>query len=178
MDNGGEIMSYKVDVGMMDRRRALTGERKTYEIKQLWDRSKEILCKAAIGMKQVDIAKEMNITSATVSSTINSQLGRDYIKEIRDSREEMYKKQKERISDLADSALSFYENVFSRNGELKLKKEIAETVLLELSGHRVPTKTQSASMSIHANLAQIAEFKKRGLAQARKSGNLAENYND
>ena len=89
MDNGGEIMSYKVDVGMMDRRRALTGERKTYEIKQLWDRSKEILCKAAIGMKQVDIAKEMNITSATVSSTINSQLGRDYIKEIRDSREEM-----------------------------------------------------------------------------------------
>lgn len=170
---------YGLDDRMIDRRRKPAGERRTYETKQLWERSKEILGLHVLGMKGTEIAEKLNITPATVYSTTNSQLGQEYIKGIRESREGSIKTFKERIGELTERSLEFYQKVFDdpREGSLRLKKEISDTVLLELSGLRVPTKTQNQSMQVHANLEQIAEFKRRGLAAARANGTVVE-YND
>ena len=57
-----------------DRRRAAPGKRKTYEIKQLWQRQHEIIRMALVGMDNKDIARALGITKEAVSMTLNSQI--------------------------------------------------------------------------------------------------------
>jgi len=47
-----------------------------YQLTELQDTHREILRRAAIGQKHVDIAREMSITTATVANAVNSELGR------------------------------------------------------------------------------------------------------
>jgi len=48
--------------------------------------------------------------------------------------------------------------------------KVADTVLLELSGLRAPTRIQSHSVHTVLSAEELEEFKKRGIAAARESG--------
>lgn len=156
-----------------DLRRKDSEERKTYEIKQLWQRSHEIVNLAARGFKNVDIAEILNINPQTVSNTLNSELGQHKLSEIRLERDEEAKKVSEKIRILTNKALAVYHEIFDdESGECTLrdKKNTADTVLLELSGLRAPTKIQSQHVSTTLTLQELEEFKKRGIQAARESG--------
>jgi len=144
-----------------------------YEIKQLWQRSHEIVNLSARGYKNREIAQILNISPVTVSNTLNGKLGQHKLSEIRQERDIETKKTVEKIRVLTDKALNVYHDIFdneSGQATIKDQKSVADTVVLELSGLRVPTKVQSHS--VHTNLTkdEIEAFKMRGNQAAQNTG--------
>jgi predicted transcriptional regulator len=164
---------YGFDFKDVDRRRVPLDERKTYDIKGLWQRSHEIINLAAKGYKGTEIAEILNITPQTVSNTLNSELGQHKLSEIRQERDGELKKTVEKVRVLTDKALQVYHEIFDdESGEctLKDKMKAADTVLLELSGLRVPTRIQSQSVHTVLTPEELEEFKQRGIKAAKESG--------
>ena len=156
-----------------DGRRKPAGERKTYDIKQLWQRNHEIINLAARGFKHTEIAEILNINQQTVSNTLNSELGQHKLSDIRLERDEETKKVSEKIRVLTNKALDTYHEIFDdESGELGLKDKgnFATSFLNEMSGLRAPTRIQSQSISTVLTAEELAEFKERGTAAARASG--------
>lgn len=168
---------YGFETRDVDQRKAPVGERKTYDIKKLWQHNHEIINLAAQGFKQLEIAEILGISPATVSNTLNSTLGQQKLSEIRFGRDIEAKKTNEKIRILTTKALQTYHEIFdddSGNVSLKDKKQVADTVLLELSGLRAPTRVQSLSATLNLTPEELNEFKKRGIAAARESGMIVE----
>ena len=165
---------YGFDFRDVDLRRVAEGqEKKTYNIKALWQRSHEIINLAARGFKQVQIADILNIHEQTVSNTLNSELGQKKLAELRGARDEEAKITIEKIRVLADKALQTYNEIFdNEDGQATLKdrKDVADTVLLELSGLRAPTKIHTSSVSTVLTAEEIENFKNRGLKAAKEIG--------
>ena len=152
-------------------------ERKTYDIKALWQTNHEIINLAARGFKGTDIAEILNIHPQTVSNTLNSELGQRKLSELRLGRDEEAKKTCEKIRVLTDKALSVYHEIFDdESGEcsLKDKKAAADTVALELSGLRAPTRIQSQSVNMTLTPEELESFKKRGIEAARDAGMIVD----
>lgn len=156
-----------------DLRRVSGAEKKTYNIKALWQRSHEIINLAVQGWKQTDIAEILNVSEATVSLTLNSELGKRKLAEMRYSRDEDAKKQSEKIRSLTNKAIEVYNEILdNEQGEATLgdRMKVSDTVLLELSGLRAPTKIQSSNISMTLSPTEIEEFKKRGFKAAQEVG--------
>ncbi|MBU2346541.1 MAG: hypothetical protein KJ888_20315 [Gammaproteobacteria bacterium] len=166
---------YGFDFREVDLRRVAEGEeKKTYNIKQLWQRSHEIINLAAQGFKNVDIAEILGITPTCVSMTLNSELGQKKLADVRLGRDEDARKNAEKIRVLTAKAIQVYHEIFDNEdgmATLKERKDVADTVVLELSGLRAPTKIQTSSVSTILTADEIREFKERGL-KAAKSANL------
>jgi len=160
----------------VDLRRTPENEpRKRYEIKALWQRSHEIINLAARGFKQSDIADILNISEACVSMTLNSELGQKKLAEIRDVRDEDAKKTAEKIRVLTNKAIETYHEIFDNEdgaATIKDRKEVADTILLELSGLRAPTRIQSSNISLTLSTEEIEAFKARGAKAAKEMGEV------
>jgi len=165
---------YGFDFRDADLRRVAEGEeKKTYNIKALWQRSHEIINLAARGFKYTDIAEILGITPACVSLTLNSDLGQKKLSEIRQVRDEDAKKTSEKIRVLTTKAIQTYHEIFdNEDGQATLRdrKDVADTVLLELSGLRAPTKIQSSNVNMILTPDEIEAFKNRGAIAAKESG--------
>jgi predicted transcriptional regulator len=160
-----------------DERRVDKEERKTPEIKQMWQRSHEIVNLAARGFKNVEIAEILNISPQTVSNTLNSELGERKLSEIRLERDAETKKIHEKVRVLTNKALQVYHEIFDdASGEcgLKDKAKVADTVLLELSGLRAPTRLQGHMVHTVLTPEELDTFKQRGIAAAREAGKIVD----
>ena len=158
-----------------DQRRKPREERKTYDIKQMWQRTHEVVNLAATGLKGTKIAEIVDCTPQTVSNILNSTLGENKLSDIRLARDEKAKELQGRIAELTEKALTTYEEILkNETASLSLKKQTADTIILDLAGHRAPTKIQSQSFSTSATLEEIEEFKRRGFEAARQSGMIVE----
>lgn len=166
---------YGFEMRTPDNRRALEGERKTYNIKQLWQRNHEILRLALIIPKHKEIARLLGITEATVSNTLNSELGRKKLSLLRQKRDDETYDVLEEVAKLLPKAIETYENILNGDpGTTKMMKETADTLTMDIGGYRAPTKTQSASAHVFMTPDDIADFKKRGIAAARASGMIVD----
>lgn len=156
-----------------DKRRVPACER-SFQAKQLWQRHHEIVNLAARGFKQKEIAEILNITPQTVCNTLNGELGMRKLSDIRKDRDDEARKVSEKIRVLTDKALATYHEIFDSDmATLSEKKSAADTVVLELSGLRVPTKTQNATATFRISPEELELFKKRGLEAAKESGLIA-----
>lgn len=144
------------------------------DIKQLWSRHKEIIQLDSMGMyTQEEIARMLNVTPTTVSNCLNSTLGKEAKLALREIRDAEYEAMVDDVIELTKKGLKIYDEILSDEAEnRKLKKETADTVVLDLAGMRAPTKIQS--MTAHAILTsdEIAAFKERGIKAAIDSGKL------
>ena len=156
-----------------DQRRVDVEDRKTYDVKQMWQRTHEIVNLAVRGFKQVAIAEILDIHPQTVCNTLNSTLGMEKLSELRESRDEEAKKVGEKIRILTDKALNTYNKLMDDNVismDPKVAKAAADSVVLELSGLRLPTKVQSHHVSTVLTAEELETFKARGIKAARESG--------
>lgn len=170
---------YGFEMREHDPDRRFTNRDNSQDIKRLWQRQHEIIGMALQGFKHKDIAKALNIHPLTVSKTLNSELGEKKLSELREKRDEEYVEVSKEVSRLAEKALAIYEEIMDNpSGDLKLKKETADTVLMDLGGHRAPTKIDTRSSHISATLEEINEFKRLGLKAAKEAGMLVEIPNE
>ena len=167
-----QMSLYGFETREVDDRRSNRAQ--TYDIKQLWQRSHEILGLALGGMKQVDIAKVLDISPVTVSNTLNSTLGKEKLAKMRGERDEEYIGINEKVKELTIRALDVYEELMKPTIDPKMKKETADTVVLEVAVMRAPTKIESKGLYTTATLEEIEQFKERGIEAARDAGLLIE----
>jgi predicted transcriptional regulator len=171
---------YGLEMRSEDLRRVAREDKKTYDIKQLWQVHHEILNLRAQGFKEQEIADILNITPQTVSNTLNSSLGEEKLSVIRQERDEDSKRTVEKIRVLKDKAIKVYHEIFDKHDEagnpidvsIKDRLHCADVVMMELSGYKVPTRIQQTMTTMTA--VELEEFKRRGLQTARESGLLTE----
>jgi len=123
--------------------------------------------------KNEDIALILNVHPGTVSNTLNSDLGKVKLAEVRKGRDDDAKKLSEKIRVLRDKALNVYNEIFDdESGEstLKDKKAVADTVALDLAGLRSPTKVQGVHANIQLTPEELEGFKQRGIEAAKEEG--------
>jgi len=162
---------YGFPVREPDQRRNPHG--RVVDIKALWSRHKEILQLDSMGYKGMEIAKMLNIHPVTVSNCLNSTLGKEAQLAIREERDEEYEQLREEVLDLTRKSLDVYREILSDESEgRKLKKETADTVVLELSGMKAPTRIESRSLHAILTPDEIEDFKHRGMAAAKAAGKL------
>lgn len=170
------------DVDKRRERQSEDGSRK-FDIKQLWQRSHEILNLAILGHKQTEIAKMLDIHPQTVSNTLNSSIGMETIADKRKERDEEFDKLQDKVMELTKKSLDVYERIlkadsnpesenFDSEVTLKFQKETADTVALELSGLKAPTRIDSRSMHMSLGPDELAEFKRRGIEAAMAAGKV------
>lgn len=160
----------------VDKRRVPTFEKRTYNIKQMWQRTHEIVNLCAQGYKNVEIAQILNITPETVSNTINSELGEAKLSEIRFGRDEEAKRTTERIRILTNKALDTYDEIFDSPDELVSildRGKYAESFINNVSGLKT-VRIQSHTVHTILSAEQLAEIKRRGIESMREAGVLAE----
>jgi transposase len=166
-----------------DKRRELKGEKRCFDIKQLWQRSHEILNLALLGHKEKDISKMLGVSYQTVVNTLNSTLGKEAMAERRKERDEEFDELQDRVMELTKKSLDVYEEILSANTKignenfnpevtLKMKKETADTVALDMAGMRAPTKIDSRSLHMSLGTDEIEELKNRGIAAAKAAGKV------
>jgi hypothetical protein len=105
--------------------------------------------------------------------TLNSELGQKKLSVIRQDRDADARKTSEKIRVLTAKAIQTYHEIFdNEDGQATLKdrKDEADTVLLELSGLRAPTKIQSSSVTTVLTAEEIENFKNRGIKAAKEAG--------
>jgi len=153
-------------------RRRVRGERKSFDIKKLWDRNHEICNLAVMGMNQEDIAKALGVSPVTVSNTVNSTLGKEKLALMRGSRDADTWDAAKKIQEVAKKALTFLElamddQVTDLEGQpiqvtVGTKVNIAKHVLNDLSGLKAPTRVEGKFAHAHLTSEDIEELKERG----------------
>lgn len=156
----------------IDNRRSNTPRK--FDIKTLWNRQKEIIKLDAMGLyTQIQIAEMLNVTPATVSNCLNSTLGKAARESLRAIRDAEFDDFYDDVIDLTHKSMKVYNEILSNESEnTKLKKEVADTVTLDLAGMRAPTKIESHSTNTILNADELAELKARGRQTAIDSGKL------
>ena len=148
--------------------------RRTYDIKQLWERHHEIMNLHSLGYKGTEIAKILCIEPQTVSNTINSSLGKIKEAELREIRNGNNRIRLEQINILTDKALAkYYEVLESDHATLKEQIEVADTVVKELSGLRQPLRVDARSASVTLTGEDLERLKARGFAVMKEAGLIA-----
>lgn len=154
-----------------DRRRVPIEEKRSYTPKQLWQRSHEILNMTLLGHKVTDIAEKLGITRYAVSAVINSKLGMEKLAEMREERDKDVIDVAKEVEKLYPKAVEVYQNILnSEDASLSMKKRVADTVLMDIGGHRAPTKMQGQFAHAHVTSDEIKQLRERGKQAAREAG--------
>lgn len=160
-----------VNAHLFDMRRVPAGERKTYQVKQLWDRQNEILRLAVLGMKQTEIAKKMGVTPATISNTLGSELAQEKLAIMVAERDATTVDLARQIKEIAPQALEIIKDAMEDNGKLcpRDRVKVAQDVL-DRAGYSPVQMVMSANMNIHLTTEDLAELKRRAVSGARMNG--------
>ena len=98
----------------MDRRRERrNGESRQYNIKELWDKHREIARQLVLGGTNVSIAETLNITPQTVSNVRNSPIGQAELQRLHGARDEETVNIAKRIEEFAPVALELLEDIMT-----------------------------------------------------------------
>lgn len=155
----------------IDRRRNPNG--RTVDIKQFYSRQHEIINLDSLGYKGTEIASMLGISPVTVSNALNSTLGKEVKSDVRKSRDEEYDELRDEVMELTRTSLKVYEEIMNADDESrKLKKETADTIVLELSGLRAPTQIDTRNLNMNLSSDEIDDFKQRGIAAAKARGKV------
>ena len=116
-----------------------TGKRK-YQIKKLWTRHEEINRRLLLGQKSKDIAKELNISEATVSYTANSKLAQKELGIMKAARDAKSIDVAMQIKEIAPQALDILEEIMNGDETQQSLKAKVASDLLDRAGYSPPKK--------------------------------------
>lgn len=144
---------------MEDGRRVDPNVRKTFTVENIWDSHQEVMRLAVTGMKQSDIAKELGVTEAMVSYTLNSPVVKRQMSIMRSARDVDAVDVAKRIQEIAPKAIDTLEELLLEgNDTIKLR---AATDILDRAGHAAVKTLRTESLAIHLNKDDLDEIKRR-----------------
>lgn len=131
-------------------------------ITYLWERHREIIRRLVAGDKQVDIARDLNMTQGRLSIICNSPAFQNQLRRISEGADEVAKDVQTRIQELSNDAITVLETAIL-NGKaeglnLKTRAAIAQDVL-DRAGHGSVKKVQSVDIVLTGN--DIEEMRSR-----------------
>jgi len=147
----------------------------THDIKQLWERSHEMLRLAFLGWNHKDIADKLGVTPVTVNNTVNSTLGQRKLAMLDDARDADSIDVAEKVAELAPKAVEIYKEILEEEeASLSLKKKTADTILKDILGHQAPKKVEGRFAHAHLGEEDINRIKERSRAAAAVAGVMIE----
>lgn len=133
-----------------------TGERK-YQIEHMWNVHHEILRLSLTGMKGVDIARQLNISEATVSTTLNSEIAKRKMARLQGARDMDAVSVSKKIQELAPKAVEVLDKLLDSQVEAIKFRTAAD--VLDRAGHGAVKK--ELNISGHLSKEDIDEIKNR-----------------
>lgn len=142
--------------------REATGERKVGDVRSLAQRHHEILDLHVIGKTNQEIADYFGCTAQSVSQIVNSSLGQEKIRLMRGARDAEAFDVRSEIEALLPQAVDVYREILARDSaaSLALKKRTADTLVMDIAGHKAPTKFQG--VVAHLDSTTLDLLKQRG----------------
>ena len=148
-----------------DRRRALPGRRKTWQVGRVWELHEEIKRRVLLGQKNVDIAEAIHCTPQTVSNVRNSPVIQDELALMKGARDAYTIDIARDIQEFAPKALQMLKQVIEGTGEaqnasMSLRAKSAES-WLDRAGHGAIRK--EAIIHQHLTKEEILSIRERAL---------------
>ena len=150
-----------------------TNKRK-YQIKELWERHNEINRRLLLGQKSKDIAKELEVSEATVSYTKNSKLAQKELSIMKVARDADTIDVARQIREIAPQALEVLENIMNDVETTETLKAKVATDLLDRAGYSPPKKVIGAIAHQHFGKADIEKIKERAMNIGINNGSIIE----
>lgn len=151
-----------------DRRRNLSGRK--YQPKQLNEKHHEILRLAMLGYSNVDIAKRLSCTPATVSTVRNSGLGRMQASLLKAEADHSAIETAKRIRELAPDALEAIQ-MLMRDEEAPAHVRLsAAKDLLDRAGYAAPKQVNVSSTHVSLSGEDLEGLKAIALQRAQMNG--------
>jgi hypothetical protein len=139
-------------------------EPRQYQIQQLWECHHEILRRLVIGQKSVDIARDLNVTTAVVSYVKNSEIGKRQLSLMRSSADMVAVNVAGKIKELAAKAIAVMEASLDDDQPLTIRMKGAVDIL-DRAGHAAPRLIQTANLHTHLTREDIEELKQRARSE-------------
>ena len=158
----------------VDRRR--NGERKTFEVQKMWDSHHEIVRLAILGVKQVDIARKLQISEAMVSYTLNSEVVKEKLAIMRGARDAKTVDLARDILELAPRAIKIYEKLLDEgvNGSPTALHKMTADRVLDISGYGPVKRIDARHAHLHGHFSteELENIKQRGRQAAIEAGEM------
>lgn len=125
----------------------ITAYTEMYEVEQLQARQQEIVRLHVLGLKNVEVAEQLNISPQTVSNTINSPLVQSYLRTLQEGRDVSTKEINTQLNSLRVDAVNAFKDILQDQVEgvtpsLKMR---AATEVLDRTGHGKEVKINNRS---------------------------------
>lgn len=141
-----------------------------FEIQEMWERHHQICRLAVLGLKGVEIARQLGISEQTVSNTLNSAIVKRHLSILRDAADLAAVDVAAEIKALAPLATKRIRGILENdNAEDKLHASVAQDIL-DRAGHGAIKKVQSENLHAHLTLDEIEEIKARARELAAFNG--------
>lgn len=174
----GEIVEarekYFVAPRSEDLRRRPRGQRRTFEVNKMWELHHEITRRLLLGQKNVDIARALHITEATVSYTRNSKIVQGQLSMMKAARDADSIDLARDIREKAPKALRVLEGILDDNGETIAMGLVARTAesWMDRAGYAAPKRVEA--LVAHLTADEIERIKKEAVADAEASAIVVE----
>lgn len=137
--------------------------RRKYQIQKLWPLQKEISRRQLLGQKSVEIARDLNISTATICNSANGILGSVRREELELARDADCVQVARQIRELAPLALQVVRELMeNENGLVQpVVRLSAAKDTLDRAGFAAPTKVNIQSQHLFLTASDLAEIKQR-----------------
>jgi hypothetical protein len=159
-----------------DLRRVAIGERRVYEVKEIWDKHKDVINLIVLGYGNIEIAEMTGYTPQTISNIRNSPIVRERIQELQGEVEYKVVDIAARVREFEPVALEYLERVIMGQAEgvsASLRARTAENYLSR-GGHGTVQKISSVSAALTRE--DIEELKQRAKSAALEHGAMEVEY--
>jgi DNA-binding CsgD family transcriptional regulator len=146
-----------------DLRRALPGQRKTFEVQEMHELHHEIVRRLLLGQKSSQIAEDLSCSAATVSYVKNSRIVKEKLNLMQGARDAEVIDLSKRIREKAPVALDLLVDIIEGKGEaegasIHLRAKEANN-LLSRAGY--PLTSRSEQLVAHFTPQEIEDLKKQ-----------------
>ena len=157
-----------------DERRVDPSDKRTFEVSEMWDVHHEIVRRRLLGQKVVNIAKDLGVSEAMVSYTVNSPVVKDKLEIMKGARDAETIDLAKRIRENAPQSLRLLEDIISGEVDgtvvpLNMRRQEAN-MMMNRAGFAPVQTIKGAILHGHYTSDEIDEIKKRALEDGLKSG--------
>ena len=146
-----------------------TEEPRQYQIQQLHDLHHEVLRRLVLGQKPIEIARDLQITSAVVSYVKHSEIGKRQLSLMRSAADVSAINVAGRIKELAGRAVEVMEAALDAAQPMQYRMKAA-TDILDRAGHAAPKVLRTENLHAHFTGEDIEAIKQR----ARECGAIVD----